>query len=41
VNSTELDFVSNREHFEDLVRAIFRPTHSAVEYYNPVVQKDK
>ncbi len=39
VNSTELDFVSNREHFEDLVRAIFRRTHSAVEYYNPVVQK--
>ncbi len=41
VNSTELDFVSNSEHLEDLVRAIFRPTHSAVEYYNPVVQKDK
>lgn len=39
VNSTELDFVSNKEHFEDLVRAILRPTHSAVEYYNPVVQK--
>lgn len=39
VNSTEMDFVSHREHFEDLVRAIFRPTHSAVEYYNPVVQK--
>lgn len=39
VNSTELDFVSNKEHFEDLARAIFRPTHSAVEYYNPVMQK--
>jgi deoxyadenosine/deoxycytidine kinase len=39
VNSTELDFVSNSEHFEDLVRAIFRPTHSAVEYYNPIVKK--
>lgn len=39
VNSAELDFVSNKEHFEDLVRAIFRPTHSAVEYYNPIVQK--
>jgi len=39
VKSTELDFVSNNEHFEDLVRAIFRPTHSAVEYYNPIAQK--
>ncbi|MBI5473174.1 MAG: deoxynucleoside kinase [Ignavibacteriae bacterium] len=39
VNSIELDFVSNKEHFEDLVRAIFRPTHSAVEYYNPIVRK--
>jgi deoxyguanosine kinase len=39
VNSTELDFVGNAGHFEDLVRAIFRPTHSAIEYYNPVVQK--
>jgi len=37
VNSTEMDFVSNNGHFEDLVRAIFRQTHSAVEYYNPVV----
>lgn len=39
VNATELDFVSKKEHFEELVRAIFRPTHSAVEYYNPAVQK--
>lgn len=39
VNSTEIDFVSNREHYEDLVRAIFRPNHSAVEYYNPTVKK--
>lgn len=38
VNSTELDFVANDEQFKDLVRAIFRPTHSAVEYYNPLVQ---
>jgi deoxyadenosine/deoxycytidine kinase len=35
VNSTEIDFVANEEHFADLVRAIFRPDHSAVEYYNP------
>ncbi len=39
VNSIDLDFVSNKEHFEDLARAIFRPTHSAVEYYNPIVRK--
>lgn len=39
VNTTELDFVSNREHFEELVRAIFRPTRAAVEYYNPAVNK--
>lgn len=39
VNSAELDFVSNKEHFEDLVRAIFRPTHSAVEYYNPIAKE--
>ena len=38
VNSTELDFVSNKEHFQDLVRAVFRPTHSAVEYYNPTMK---
>lgn len=35
VNSTEIDFVGNQEHYEDLVREIFRPTHAPVEYYNP------
>jgi len=35
VNSTEIDFVGNQEHYEDLVREIFRPTRAAVEYYNP------
>lgn len=39
VNSAELDFVSNKEQFDDLARAIFRQTHSAVEYYNPTIQK--
>jgi deoxyadenosine/deoxycytidine kinase len=39
VNSTEIDFVANEEHFYDLVRAIFRPNHSAVEYYNPPTAK--
>jgi len=35
VNSTEIDFVGNQEHYEDLVREIFRPTRAPVEYYNP------
>lgn len=39
VNSAEMDFVSNKEHFDDLARAVFRQTHSAVEYYNPIIQK--
>ena len=39
VNTTELDFVSKRDHFEELVRAIFRPARAAVEYYNPAVNK--
>ena len=36
VNAVELDFVSNKEQYEDLVREIFRPNRSAVEYYNPM-----
>lgn len=39
VNSTEIDFVNNTQDFEDLVREIFRPTRSAVEYYNPIKQR--
>ncbi len=35
VNASELDFVTNKEQYEDLVREIFRPNRSAVEYYNP------
>jgi deoxyguanosine kinase len=35
VNSTEIDFVGNQEHYGDLVREIFRPTRAPVEYYNP------
>jgi deoxyadenosine/deoxycytidine kinase len=37
VNSAEIDFVNNRAQYEDLVRQIFRPNRSAVEYYNPPV----
>ncbi len=39
VNTTELDFVNNGDHYEDLVRAILRPNRAAVEYYNPLVKK--
>jgi deoxyguanosine kinase len=39
VNAVELDFVSDRAQYEDLVREIFRPNRSAVEYYNPMKQK--
>lgn len=37
VNSTAIDFVENKNHFEDLMREIFRPNKAPVEYYNPVV----
>jgi len=36
VNSTALDFVNNKNHFEDLIKEIFRPNKAPVEYYNPV-----
>ncbi len=39
VNSTEIDFVNNREEYEDLVKEIFRPNRAAVEYYNPPVRR--
>lgn len=39
VNTSELDFVNNREQYDELVREIFRPNRAAVEYYNPVAQK--
>lgn len=37
VNSTAIDFVGNKNHFEDLIREIVRPNKAPVEYYNPVV----
>ena len=36
VNAADLDFVANKGEYEDLVREIFRPNRSAVEYYNPM-----
>jgi deoxyguanosine kinase len=35
VNASEIDFVGNTEHYEDLVRQIFRANRAPVEYYNP------
>ena len=35
VNTTEIDFVNNREDFEDLLEHILAPRKSPVEYYNP------
>ena len=39
VNAAELDFVGDQNQYEDLVREIFRPNRSAVEYYNPMRNK--
>ena len=39
VNSAEIDFVNKRDHYEDLIRQILRPTRAAVEYYNPMLDK--
>ncbi|HWP82820.1 MAG TPA: deoxynucleoside kinase [Bacteroidota bacterium] len=36
VRATDIDFVNNKDDFEDLVEQIFRPNKAPVEYYNPV-----
>lgn len=36
VNSTEIDFVNNKDDFEQLVEQIMKPDHSSMEFYNPV-----
>ncbi len=35
INSTEIDFVNNRDDFNDLMHQIMR-SHSGIEYYSPV-----
>ncbi len=35
VNSTEIDFVNNKEDFEELYKAIFREDRGFIEYFNP------
>jgi deoxyguanosine kinase len=39
VKATDIDFVNNPEHFEDLLAQILRPNKAPVEYYNPMVKK--
>ena len=36
VNASNIDFVNNKDHFEELVYEIFRANKAPVEYYNPV-----
>jgi deoxyguanosine kinase len=38
VNAVDLDFVSTREHYEELVKEIFRANRAGVEYYNPLTK---
>jgi deoxyadenosine/deoxycytidine kinase len=35
INSTDIDFVNNKEDFEELVSEILSPRKSYFEYYNP------
>lgn len=39
VKATEIDFVNNKDEFEDLLEQILRPNKAPVEYYNPVRRK--
>ncbi len=39
VKATEIDFVDNKEDFDDLVAQILRSDRAAIEYYNPGVRK--
>ena len=36
VKATDIDFVNNKDEFEDLLEQILRPNKAPVEYYNPV-----
>jgi len=39
VKATDIDFVGNKDDFEDLLDQILRPNKAPVEYYNPVRRK--
>ena len=36
INASQIDFVNDKRHFEDVLQEIFRPNKAPVEYYNPV-----
>ncbi|MEE9186675.1 MAG: deoxynucleoside kinase [Bacteroidota bacterium] len=36
VNTMEMDFVNNRDDFEELLKEILKPNRAPVEYYNPL-----
>jgi deoxyadenosine/deoxycytidine kinase len=38
VNATEIDFVNNESHLDDLVSEILKPDHVAIEYYSPLTR---
>ncbi len=38
VNSSEIDFVNNEEHFEELYKHIFREDRGFIEYFNPITE---
>ena len=38
VNSTDIDFVNNEKHFDDLFEQIFRKDRSLKEYFNPLTR---
>ena len=39
VKATDIDFVNNKDDFQDLLEQILRPNKAPVEYYNPVRRK--
>ena len=39
VKATDIDFVNNPEHFDDLLTQILRPNKAPVEYYNPFIKQ--
>lgn len=39
VNCEDIDFINNKEDFNNLVEAIFKPESGAIEYYNPGLRK--
>jgi deoxyguanosine kinase len=38
VNATEIDFVNNDEHLQELIREILKPDRVAIEYYTPMAR---